>query len=48
MTYFIILALLASHGGAAYLGYKKAAKVSAAAELIKTDVSAIKSAVTPK
>ena len=28
MTYFLILTLLASHGGAAYFGYKKGSAVA--------------------
>jgi len=41
----IALALVVSHGGAAYLGYKKGAKVAAAAATVKTDVGAIKKIV---
>lgn len=42
MAYFITLMLLLTHGGAAYLGYKKGAKVAALAGQIKTDVQTFK------
>jgi hypothetical protein len=42
MTVFIVLALLASHAGAGYLGYRKGSKVVAMADQIKTDLGAFK------
>ena len=41
MTYLIIAALLVSHGGAAYAGYKYGGRVAKVANEVKTDVQSI-------
>ncbi len=42
MVIFIVVTLLATHAGAAYLGYKKGSQVAAVANQIKTDVQSLK------
>lgn len=41
MTYLIIVALVLSHGGAAYVGYKYGGRVAKVANTVKTDVQGL-------